>query len=318
MTTAAAPESQADLIQPDSDADVLKKIHEAISANTSPTDIRFSRLAMMQPQSPEITKQVPGYRQGQIIDNVTREILSVEELPPWLLEKGVKKEELKPIHFCLVALNFKLPTEYIKWIPKTEQQPGGDRWEFKTLDAKDERVTKGIWVSQGGTFMGKKPPVTINGNYLLSVIDSQLKIMNGYFRVATFCRTSATCGQTVAQILQSHRMQNIKPWDRCYYLYTVRHDNPQPHYVYQFARGPLLKDVAEPYVAAQCLEMGRSLVGPNGPLFQSIIISAATLGEEDATREDGDVSSGNQQSASEDPFAAPAEGAGGAGSPASF
>jgi hypothetical protein len=314
MTTEQVQDSN--LIQPDSELDIIKQINKAIENNTTASDIRISRLAIQQPLSPESAEQRPGYEQGQIFDNLTREVLSTKGKPPWLIEKGVKEDTLTPLHYCLVALNFKLPSEYIKWIPRLEQEAGGDRWEFKTLDPKDPRVVDGVWVSHGGKFTGKKPPVTINTNYMLLNIDPELKMPNGYFRVLSASRSSAGVGQTIASILQGHKMQNICPWDRCYYLYTTRKDVPKTHYIYQIARGPLLKDVVEPWVSAQCMAIGKSLVGPSGELFQSIIINAATLGESEHTDAADDVvSTGNQQSASDDPFNAPTETEGGAGGP---
>jgi hypothetical protein len=300
----AAPENQNTLIPEQSELDLIKQINAAIASNTTASDIRISRIAIQQPLSPEAAAQTAGYEQGMIFDNLTREVLSVKASPPWLLEKGVKPENAQPLHYCLMAWNFKLPSEYIKWIPRDDQVPGGNRWEFKTLEPKDPRVVEGVWKSHGGTYEGKKPPVTINTNYLGLVIDPDLKIPNGYFRVATFARSSAGCGSTLASILQAHRLQNQKPWDRCYYLYTALKTVPKPHYVFQLARGPLLKEVAEPFVAEQCLAMGKSLVGPNGPLFQTMLINAASLDADDS-HDDHEVSSGNQQSASDDPFVDP-------------
>lgn len=307
MTAEAPATSDKELTPVQSELDIIREINAAIAANTTQSDIRISRLAIAQPLTPECAQQAPGWKQGMIFDNLTREIVSTYGRPPWLLASGVKEDELQPCHYVAVAFNFKLPSEYIKWVPKTEQKEGGDRWEFKTLDINDPRVQQGIWVSQGGSFRGKKPPVTVNTNYMLMCLDLQLRMPLGYFRVGSFSRTSSQAGQTIASILQSHAMQNIRPWDRVYYLYTVRHDKPQTHYVLQVARGPLLKDVVDPYVAQMCLDMGRSLTGPTGQAFQTIIINAASFGEEDGHDE---VSTGNsdasmQQSASDDPFANP-------------
>jgi hypothetical protein len=301
-------EQQAGIIEQPGELDVIRQINKAISENTTQADIRISRLAIAQPLTPEVAQQVPGFEAGMIFDNLTREVLSTKGLPPWLLLKGVNPQELKPVHYLPIALNFKLPSEYIKWIAKDDQVPGGDRWEFKTLDPKDERVVNGIWESQGGNFVGPKPPVTINTNYLLLALDLELRMPLGYFRVGTFSRSSAPCGQTIASILQAQAMQNQRPWDRVFYLHTVRHDKPQVHYVLQIARGSLLKDAVEPFVADMCFQMGRELTDPaKGKIFQTIIINSANLDEGHA---DGGVSTGNptgKQSPEDDPFTAPLE-----------
>lgn len=295
------------LMPAQSEQEFIQLINQAIAENTTQGDIRISRLAIAQPLTPECAQQSPGWKQGMIFDNLTREILSTYGKPPWLLANGVKEDELQLCHYLPVAFNFKLPSEYIEWIPKAEQVDGGERWKFKTLDINDPRVKKGIWVSQGGNFMGKKPPVTINTNYMLLALDLALKMPLGYFRVGSFSRTSAQCGQTIASILQSHQLQNLRPWDRVYYLYTVRHDKPQTHYVLQLARGPLLKDVMEPYVGQMCLEMGKSLSGPQGKIFQTVVINSASFGEDDGHEEVSTGNSDTTQSASEDPFSNPTE-----------
>lgn len=315
MTTAA---EQA-LIEPESELDYIRKINEAIANNTTAAEIRISRIGIAQPLTPECAKQMPGWKPGMLFDNLTRDILTREILPPWLVEKGVKADELKPVHCMPVAFNFKLPSEYIEWNSKDAQKAGADRWKFKTLDPKDPRVIPGVWKSHGGTFEGKKPPVTINTNYLVLPLDLELRIPNGYFRVNTLSRSSAGLGSTIAGILLAHKAQNIKPWDRVYWLYTQRFDEPETHYVMQIARGPLLKDVAEPFVSDMCLDMGKSLVGPSGELFQVMVINSANLdGDTDPLSTGNPADPATQQSAADDPFAEPGAGSGAGSTPASF
>ncbi len=307
---AQSTQQESGLIQPMSELDIITQINKAIAENTTASDIRISRVAIAQPLTPEVAKEMPGWRAGMLFDNLTKEIISTDGKPPWLLEKGVKADDLKAVHYLPVALNFKLPSEYIKWNSKEDQEKGADRWEFKTLEPKDPRVVAGVWKSQGGTFEGKKPPVTINTNYMLLALDLALKMPLGYFRVVSCSRSSAACGQTIASILQAQSMQNQKPWDRVFYLYTQRIDEPQTHYVLQIARGPLLKDAMEPFVSQMCFDMGKALVGPDGKIFQTMIINAAELEGSEHVDATG-VSSGNStgtQSATEDPFSAPVEG----------
>lgn len=306
MTTTdpSAPAASTGLATAATELDIIRQINEAIANNTTASDIRISRIAIAQPLTPEVAKQLPGWKAGMLYDNLTNEILTKEVLPPWLVEKGVPAAELKLVHCMPVAFNFKLPSEYIAWNSKEEQKAGADRWKFKTLDPKDPRVVAGVWRSHGGTFEGKKPPVTINTNFLALPLDLELKMPNGYFRVNTYSRSSASTGQSIAGLLQAHKFQGLRPWDRVYWLYTQRIDEPETHYVMQVARGPLLKDVMEPFVSDMCLEMGKSLVGPNGELFQTMLINSA---EADPAHEHstGNSDPAAQQSATEDPFAAP-------------
>src|SRR6185295_10047736 len=128
-------EQQPGIIPAMSDVDLVKAIHQGISQNTLASDIRIARLAIVQPQSVEVTTQVPGYQQGMIVDSVTREVLSTFGKPPWF-EGKVPADQLTNTHYLLGAFVFKLPTEYIEWIPPADRKEGEQRWRLKTLDAK--------------------------------------------------------------------------------------------------------------------------------------------------------------------------------------
>ena len=287
------------------DAEIIARIQQGIRNNTSQTDVRFSRLAILQPNSPEIAETQPGYQAGMIVDNVTREILSTYELPPWLVGK-VKDEDLKPVHCMLMLLVYKLPKEYMKWIPRSEQQEGGDRWEFRTLDPTDPRVLDGCWKATvpGGRFKGKKPPVTDNNNFMILPIDRHLKMPNGNFRVATCAKTSSACGRQIAGILEGHAMQGITPWGRAYYLWTKRDKNEHGvFFTLEIARGPLLHEVCEPFVDKMCFGMGRALSDPEtGEMFQSIVINSADFDGDDHSDSTGNSDTTISQDEA-DPFA---------------
>ena len=314
---------QGQMVEASSMLDLAKRINRGMAANMTAGDIRISRLGLLQPGSPEIGGQLPGYHAGMIVDNVTREVLTTFGKPPWLIEAGVPENTLQDVDYCVVSVNMKLPSEYIKWIPLTERKENAegivDRWEFKTLDINDPRVRAGIWRSKGGKFKGKKPPVTDNNNFLILVHDPAMKGSKGYFRVATFSRTSAPCGQAVAGFLQAQAMQNAFPFDNCFYLWTKRHPKELPggqktfYYTYEMARGPKpikLEDIATESLRTQHMQMAMSLTEPgSGEVLQTTIINSVALDEDDDHEDDdfdGEVSTGNSVGEL-DPFTTPSE-----------
>lgn len=299
--------------------EILKEIQAAIDANTSESEIRISRLAIMQPQSPEITGQQMGYKPGMLVDSITREVLTDLGLPPWLLQKGVPEADLKPMHFALIVPVFKLPTEYIKWVKRNERKEGMDRWEFKTLDKNDPRVKAGVWKSLGGTFglkpedKGKAPPVTDNCNYLCLVIDPKTGKPKTNFLVATFSRTSAEAGKQLATALAANKMQGLMPWGCTFWLYTEARQYMQPGepkpttaYVMRVTRGPESGSIVFSNAQTEILMMARALSAPaSGVLLQTAFINSADL---DAAEheDDGSGSGGNpQQTIDENPFQDP-------------
>lgn len=221
-------------------------IQEAIDANVDQSELQISRLAIMQPQSPEITGQEMGFSPGQIVDNINREIYTDHVNPPWLAGK-VEADKLSPVYCCLIVPIFKLPSEYIKWIKKDEQEPGGDMWEFKTLDQNDPRVREGVWAPIG-TFKGDKPPVTSNINMLCLVLDAVTGIAKSSFIVATFTRTSFSTGKNLVTQCKQHGMSGLPYWGRTYWLYTKPEtrmvgSTESTYCIYKIAKGPALEAV---------------------------------------------------------------------------
>lgn len=299
------PENDQSLATMQTESEVLKQIQQAIDANTHPSDLLIARLAIMQGLSPEIADQVPGYKQGMLIDNVTRSILTDYIKPPWLKAAGVADEELTPVHCLLLVPMFKLPTEFIKWIPRDERKETDEfPYEWKTLDRNDPRVKEGVWRSLGGTFKGKRPPVTDNTNYLIGPIDLQTKMLKCNPLVATFSRTSSPAGKQLTTQVASHKMQNLMPWDRCYWLWTKQEEyDDGKAYVMQIARGPLLSECAEKIVRVQVIEQAKALSQPKiGQVFQEMMINAAFFGDDHGTGDGEALSTGNQQTAEDDPF----------------
>lgn len=306
---------------PQAESELLKQIQQAFDANVNPeSEFRVSRLTIAQPGTPEISEQRAGYKSGMLLDSLTREPLTDFIKAPWLIERGVKEEDLQPLHCALIVPVFKLPTEYIKWYKRDERQPGQDRWEFKTLDRNDPRVKAGVWKSLGGTFgtdpkdKGKAPPVTDNCNYLCLVIDPKTGLPKCNFIVATFSRTSAEAGKQLTTAIGTNRMQGHMPWDRCFWLYTElkpfqKPGNPKPDYanVVHVTRGPLAKDVVNPSTFQEILMMARKLSAPStGLLLQTAFINSADMDSTEDSDDHGGGGSNPQQTLEEDPFQNPA------------
>lgn len=215
-------------------------IKQAIESNVDESELQISRLALMQPQSPEITNEEMGYRPGQIVDNITREIYTSVGKPPWLLDK-VPADELKEIPYLIFVPIFKLPEEFIKWIPKNEQKDN-EMWEFKELDVNDPRVRDGIWAPRG-RYKGDKPPVTTNLNVLGLVVDENGLAKSSYI-VATFARTSYNTGRNLVTLCKQHGLANLPYWGRTYYLFSKKESreiggSTSVYYIYNVAKGPL-------------------------------------------------------------------------------
>lgn len=311
---------EAGVTVPQTDAELLKQIQQAYDANVNPeAEFRVSRVAIAQPGTPEISEQRPGYKSGMLLDSITREPLTDFIKAPWLLERGVKEEECPQMHCGLIVPVFKLPSEYIKWYKRDERQPGGDRWEFKTLDKNDPRVKAGVWKSLGGTFgtdpkdKGKAPPVTDNCNYLCLFIDPKTGMPKTNFLVQTFARTSAEAGKQLTTAIGTNKMQGLLPWDRCFWLYTElkpfqKQGDPKPTYanVIHVTRGPLSRDIVKPATLQEILTMARALSAPNtGMILQTAFINAADL---EASDESDDAPHGaGGQTVEEDPFQTPPE-----------
>lgn len=247
--------------------ELMREITGAIEDNTELSELQIPRLAMLQPQSPEITGEEAGYIPGQMIDSITREILSDCGKPPWLKGK-VDDDKLDSVNYCLVVPVFKLPVEYIKWIPKNEQQAGEQGWEFKTLDKTDRRVREGVWPPIG-IFKGKKPPVTTNINILAMILDPNEKTPRTNFIVITFSRTSFNTGKEFVTNCNQHKMSGLPYWGRCYYVWTKKKtDKLQSgtvvnYFLYKLARGPRTQDVNKE-LNSVCFSMAMTLSGYKG------------------------------------------------------
>lgn len=289
---------QNELIDPSNEEymDAVRAVQEAIDSNVGETELTFSRLAFMQPGSPEVASQEPGYKIGQVVDSINREIYSDYSKPPWMVDKGIDPGELNNVHWCLLMPVFKLPTEFIKWIPRNEREPGDPLWEFKTLDAEDERVVEGCWPNtvRGGKWgttpetKNERPPVTDNNNFLVLVIDLEAKVAKGNFIVATFSRTSSKAGRTLSNYCNGHKMEGLPYFGRCYYLHTKTESNDDGTFVVgHIAKGPRSDQAVQQYIMQMALSMGRWLAegdprdGP-GRERQERIINAADFGVEDA------------------------------------
>lgn len=298
--------------------ELLRQIRDAISRNVDATERRISRLAILQSKSPEIDDKVQGYEEGMLIDNQTREVLSTYGKPPWLLDKNIPEANLQPIHYLPFVSVFKLPTEFIKWIKKEEREeyrrthPGHtDDWEFKTLDRNEPRVKAGIWESLGGSYKGKKPPVTDNGNFLILPLDLVEKIAKSYFTVATFSRTSAKTGHTLTNWMETSGMQDIQPWERVYYLWTKKEKfTDGSAYTLQLAKGPktagflsqgVLDHIQMMALALSNEEVAEGQKETNGERFQKIIINSASQPKDELSS--GNTEGGPDGSEEEDPFA---------------
>lgn len=291
---------------------------EAQSENIGQGEVQIARLAMIQPQSPEITQRVSGYEQGMIVDNKTRQILSTFGPPPWMIAKGIQPKELTPRHYLEVALIFKLMNEYIKWIKIEDRVEGGDNWEFKTLDATDPRVIDGCYppVGRWGT-RGEdtSPPVTENRNILLLPLDDEGK-MKTFCTIGTFSRTSAQAGKDLTKFIETQRLQDLFPWSTSCYLTTIQKTEGRKTWMeYQMFPGrPILRKndqrkdmLCPPFgidIVRTCMTMGVALMDKtHGRTMQSNLLNAQ-IGD-DATVVSHDASNGTeagQVSKPADPF----------------
>lgn len=312
--------STTEVIVPQADSEVLRQIQQAFDANVNnESEMRVSRIAIAQPGTPEIAESKPGYKSGMLLDSITREPLTDFIKPPWLIERGVKEEELMPVHAALFVPVFKLPSEYIKWIKREDRVAGGKRWEFKTLDKNDPRVLAGVWKSLGGTFgtqeadKGKPPPVTDNCNYLGLVINPTDGLPKANFLVATFARTSANAGKVLTTALGTNRMQGMMPWDRTFWLWTElkpyqKPGEPKPTFsnIIHVVRGPESRKILQLPAYEQVLSMARALSAPStGIILQTAFINAADLEGSDDHSEEGGVAA-DKQTIDENPFQDPA------------
>ena len=259
----------------------LSMIDAAIHANIDSSEVQFSRLAIMQPLSPEVSNQLPGYKQGQIVDNINREIVSERMQTPWLAGK-VPSAELQSVECVEFVPIFKLPSEFIKWKNRNTEGPG---MHFKTLDPRDPRVREGIFPPRG-TFRPsetqKSPPVTENINIFAVLIDNATRGPKMMPVVITFAKTSFKTGRRLVTMCEGLRFSNLPFFAQTFWLYTRKTQNEaqQVYYVFEIARGDLLS-VSAPGIVKQVVETATALSDPEtGKEKQESIINAAALQDE--------------------------------------
>jgi hypothetical protein len=238
--------------------DEMKGIFNTFDENVNAgTEIKISRISIMQPGSPEIANSVCGYEAGSLIDNFSREVLTTKLASPWLDGK-VDVSERPKVHTCLIIPAFKLPTEFIKWKNlKTE----GRGWHFKTCDRNDARVKEGIWKNAGGTWGTKEgqtgaPPVTENSNYLCLIIkkiDDGFKCINGGI-IVTFCKTSFNAGKKLTTFIRQGFQDGIPPFGNVFYLYTIKESDPDSNST--FYRMDIAKCGLTKNIIPSCLKTG--------------------------------------------------------------
>lgn len=244
-------------------------------------ELRYSRLAIMQANSPELQQAKDGYKAGQLVDSINREIISSYGKAPWLLEQGVPANELKDQHYLPFIIIHKLPTEFIKWIPRKDRQEGQPPFEFKELDPNLPQVRAGVWSKRGGTFgkNGEKgaPPVTDNINYMIV----PLKFVNEGTAeapivkvrplapiIATFSRTSADAGVTLTTAMDRLKpMRGIYPHQAVFYIYMTSEayvTNSGTNYiqVMNIAESKMRADQACPEGAIMALETRKAFLHP--------------------------------------------------------
>lgn len=285
------------------DRETMELLDGALAENTFEGELSFSRLGIAQPLTPEVGAQESGWSAGQLFDNVTREIYSDKDYPPWLVEKGVDKDAMSKVHFCLFLPIFKLPTEFILW---KDRKTEGNGFHWKTLDRSDPRVVEGVWPRDGGTWGTRKeqqkpdgkslpPPVTTNANYLGVVLDWRDGLAKSSPLVATFSRTSASAGSKLSNFLQRHRMQQLPIFGKTYWFTTRAKPHAETNSTYHVLNvlpGRKTVDVNAEMLKLS-LPIARKLADPKtGRDFQERIINAAALDQSEDAVDESQLGSG--------------------------
>lgn len=280
------------------DNEEASQIAQASNQNFDPaTEQNVARVAIMQPLSPEISAETPGYSVGQLINNQTRQVISSYDKAPWLISQGVDPANVPQSHFMMFIAIFKLPVEYVKWIPKLKQKSGETPFEWKTLDRNETRVKEGIWRAKGGTFKGRKPPVTDNTNYLILPIHHETFIPICGPIVSTFSRTSAKCGSVLISEMNNLASNRRPSYAAAFYLSMTKefHAESNSHYVViNLAKGPGREIYATehgPKMLEQIVETAKYLSDPDeGRERQEDLLNAAQLvDDEHSESQEGDV-----------------------------
>lgn len=245
--------------------------------NVASGEIKVSRVTVMQPGSPEIAQEVPGYKTGMMIDSVTRDILSREVKSPWLVGK-VDESALITCYACFVVPCFKLPTEFIKW---KNRKTEGRGWHFKTLNRNDHRVREGVWPASGGTWGTKEgqegaPPVTENCNYMCIVLDgneNENVIDPGI--IFTFAKTSFNAGRDLTTSIAKGWTRRLPAFQVGYWIYTIKtQDDSGNTYAYMnVAPGSIIKKAS---VVRAGYDWHKRFSDPeNGKNIQAIYLSTS-------------------------------------------
>lgn len=310
------------------DAKLLDAAEAAFEQNTDrKAEIQIARLSMMQGLSPEIAQQIAGYKLGQIVHSVTRQVLSQPLKQPWNVDRGVPENELSVVECLPIIPVMKLPTEFMKWIPRDQRVQGGPNFEWKTLDQNDPRVREGVFQKRGGLWGTKPehrkpdgkviaPPVTDNINYLVMPIDFAKKVVMCNFCIATFAKTSIQAGIDLTGEVDINKMvYNVRKWERLMYLWTANGtDGKNTWKEYRLTGGPVLQKFAPDLIqlaAAMALWLSDK---DSGRVRQEALLNIAPLEEEHGTTGEGDgntidstsTAAGDTATAGKaDPFAPP-------------
>lgn len=250
------------------------------------SEIRISRAAIMQLLSPEIKARTPDYYPGQIVDNVSRDILTRELKSPWLVGK-VPEDELIKCNCSLIVPAFKLPSEFIKW---KDLKREGRGWHFKTLDRNESRVKEGLWPNAGGTWGTKEgqdgpPPVTENCNYMCLFIDPVEKKLLSDGIITTFCKTSFKAGRNLTTYIRKGFRKSIPAFGMTYWLYTLKFkDDDTGNEYYYFNVHPAMRTVE---INTEALKLGlrwhnqfSEKENGRGKALQNAYLSSAAMQEE--------------------------------------
>lgn len=304
--------------------DDFSEFDAAVEDNIESNDLKISRLSMMQPGSPEIASEVPGYVPGMIVDNVTRQVYSVQEKAPWLTKiPGIDPANIPKSHYVRIVPVAVLPKEYVHW---KNRQTEGKGMHFKSIDRNEDRVRAGLWVNRGGTWKPKegeknKPPITENLNILCAVINPDWTLASP-FVVATFARSNFGAGKFLINSVGRHKLVRLPAWGICYYLYTEKGPNKEYNYfVMKCAPGEKITDNKDYAVNAKqlheiCKEMALKLSDKTpvegdpenrtqGRMLQELYINSAVMdtdeGDDDA-HEDNEAVEGSVDNSAEPTF----------------
>jgi hypothetical protein len=309
-----APDTEISIREPTQDE--LELLQGAFDDNVDQqAEIAISRVAILQPASPEVAQGKPGYKAGQLVDSINRSILTQRAKPLWLIDQGVNPDELTLVDNMMFVPIAKLPFEYVKWKTleeRTEEEPIPFHW--KSLDKTEEKVREGIWKKHGGTYgtlpdQDGRPPVTVNTNYLVLPIDQETMTAMSNFVVLTFSRTSSKAGEKLATFMAGHRFESLAPYGRTYFVSTnqkVRVDagQEQTYYVMDINKGgktSIACPAMIPMVHQIALQLASKETGKDAQLA---MINATDLSD-DTSNKSGESNEAPTDNA--DPFAAPEE-----------